>query len=1254
VDETISQKELLSALKKVENGNHAEKVRLLVRLVRHLFAAIVEPAEKKLRTITGRIKKEEKEIKQHHGNVLESIYTAQDSRLQELKNVHYHASKLGADIQPLVDQLSERKRIFLDSVGSHKIDFEMEIDRYAEEVKNLTSKLNDLSVIGEIRKTRDIRNRYLNEANECLSSIGVNLQAMEDQLNERREFFSHNVEPSKVDCESENACDVDKSKNLAIKLDTTLSKVAVYEIGRRYGDRLNIIFTVTSIIIAIFITYNIVNENIDPLKGLLAYIPIVILYTLILFFYYKLGMDRQWRFLSNVISVYDDFVDTNAKLSIVSDLWEKDALSVYKSVYEELLEANAKLSVVFDLWEKDIEGSSRQAVANVNKQLNKELEQIRHRLRKDVDAVRRRISLFNEEASIGEAAWQDPAWKQWEPASSPCNALRLGVLSLGPQSDGKATQNRRAKPDLNFALPALVLFAPGRSVLVMASGAGKGRAFGVIQSMILRLLATVSPGKLKFTFIDPVGLGQNVAGFLSLGEVDEDLITSRAWTEPQHIEQKLQELTEHMENVIQKYLRTKYATIENYNREAGEVAESYRALVVMDFPANFSEAAARRLVSIAQNGPRCGVYTFVMADGGKPMPHGFDITDLERTSNFISWAEDCFIWDDEDFRHCRLELDDTPPANLTEKVIELVGEGAKEAMEVKVPYDRVLELANLGEGVWWKGTTEQGIDVPLGPTGATKIQHLNLGTGTAHHALIVGRTGSGKSNLQHVIITSLALTYRPDEIQLYLIDFKEGVEFKHYADAALPHARVIAIESDREFGLSVLKGLDAEFHARSDLFKKSRMSDIAEYRMKTGEIMPRLLLLVDEFQEFFTKDDTTSSEAGQILEHLTRQGRGAGIHVILATQSLAGIPLSQAVFSQIQVRIALQCNESDSRMILADDNPAARRLSRPGEAIYNAASGLFEGNNPFQVALFNDEDRSRYLEVVSRLTAAAEKPFDPPIVFEGHEPALLSVCRPLQELLAEPDWPPMDKGVDVWMGEPIAMLPPTSVRFRRQSGDNLLIVTREEEEGIGLITTCVVSLAIQCRPESIDISIVDLSNPDAPWADVPKDLAEILPHPIKIFGRRDVAGLLRELVGTIEERLGTGKIKGPEYYLVIFGLHRARDLREEDGGFGRGFGMDEEEAAASPSENFETLLRDGPAPLGCPRQPAFDAAQLGLDPGMAAAHGTQVLADRVDASAQPLEPGDGRTRRRLHGGVRRGHGSRAPHPDQKQAQAARR
>ena len=742
-----------------------------------------------------------------------------------------------------------------------------------------------------------------------------------------------------------------------------------------------------------------------------------------------------------------------------------------------------------------------------------------------------------------------------------------------------------------FSAPAILALPGGKSLILKASGNGKSSGIAGIQSLLLRLLASIPPGKLRFTFIDPVGLGQNAAPFMHLADYDEQLVTGKAWSEPQHIEQRLADLTEHMENVIQQYLRNQHATIEDYNTQAGEIAEAYRVLVVFDFPVNFSETAARRLVSIAQNGPRCGVYAVVLMDTDKPLPYGFNPADLERNAEVIAWQDGRWVWQDEDFRECALELDAPPAAELFNRIVKAFGEAAKAARKVEVPFERIAPPREQ----WWIGDSRSGIRVPLGPAGARKVQELALGQGTAQHVLVAGKTGSGKSTLLHILITNLALTYSPDEVELYLIDFKKGVEFKAYAAHQLPHARVVAIESEREFGLSVLQGLDAELKRRGDLFRAAGADHIADYRQKTGQTLPRILLLVDEFQEFFTEDDATASQASQILDRLVRQGRAFGLHVLLGSQTLAGAySLARSTVDQMAVRIALQCSEADSRLILADDNPAARLLSRPGEAIYNAANGMVEGNSRFQVAWLPDDKRDGYLAQVAEL--ATQKAYRPPrsqIVFEGNAPARVEDNRPLHDLLtASPLLPGEGPGVRpsrrvlAWLGDPVAIRDPIAAAFRRQSGSNLLIVGQNDEAALGMMAVALISLAAQlpsrdagreARGEGGAIFyVLDFGAADVPYAGLWDRLAGILPHTVKVGQRRQLPEFIAELAAEVQARLDDERPAAPSRYLFLYGLQRARDLRQEEMGFGSYRSFGEEPAAPNPAQQFTTILREGP------------------------------------------------------------------------------
>ncbi len=245
-----------------------------------------------------------------------------------------------------------------------------------------------------------------------------------------------------------------------------------------------------------------------------------------------------------------------------------------------------------------------------------------------VAALRQEVEGFWQLTAYASTEWDASKWKDWSPDSSPEFAARIGTLVISADD----LQSKIPGVDLNFKLPALIPFSEGRCLLLNATGAAKDAAAEALQSVAIRALANTPPGKARFTLIDPVGLGHNVADFMHLGDFNPELINGKAWTEPQHIEQQLTNLTEKMEDVIQTFLRKKYATLQEYNHEHHEVAEPFRLLVVFDFPVNFTESAARRLVSIVKNGPRCGVFTLILTDSSKKFPYGFSMDELRQSA----------------------------------------------------------------------------------------------------------------------------------------------------------------------------------------------------------------------------------------------------------------------------------------------------------------------------------------------------------------------------------------------------------------------------------------------------------------------------------------------------------------------------------------------------------------------------------------------------------------------------------------------
>ena len=602
--------------------------------------------------------------------------------------------------------------------------------------------------------------------------------------------------------------------------------------------------------------------------------------------------------------------------------------------------------------------------------------------------------------------WNTDDWDRWSPPSAIPPAVLLGHSEVKlAEIPGGLSEDERLRPEqAEYALPVVLPF-PRRSLLLLkADGPGRARAVDLLQGAMLRLLTALPPGKVRFTIIDPVGLGDNFSAFMHLADFDEQLVASRIWTDTIHIEQRLADLTKHMENVIQVYLRQEFRSIEEYNAFAGEMAEPYRVLVVANFPANFSEAALQRIKSIAASGARCGVFVMLSVDPSRPCR----AVSSCPISNPRAWCSTgrTGVSPGTTPISGRSPLISTCPRRPNASRRSSAGSAARPANRAasKCPSRSIIPAPKTSGG---PTDSRAGIDVPLGRAGAMKLQHLDLGHGTSQHVLISGKTGSGKSTLLHVLITNMALRYSPDEVELYLVDFKKGVEFKAYARATLPHARVVAIESEREFGLSVLQRLDAELRTRGDMFRRRGVQDLKGYRTAEPEVrLPRIMLIIDEFQELFVEDDRIAQEAALLLDRLVRQGRAFGIHVLLGSQTLGGAyTLARSTIGQMAVRIALQCSEADAHLILSEDNTAARLLTRPGEAIYNDANGLYEGNHPFQIVWLPDGERDDYLQRIDQLARQRHCTPPPPIVFEGNVLADLIDNPLLKELIEAPQWP---------------------------------------------------------------------------------------------------------------------------------------------------------------------------------------------------------------------------------------------------------
>jgi DNA segregation ATPase FtsK/SpoIIIE, S-DNA-T family len=813
----------------------------------------------------------------------------------------------------------------------------------------------------------------------------------------------------------------------------------------------------------------------------------------------------------------------------------------------------------------------RAKMATLNQEHHAQVQRLLTEWNERLKPVWETIQAANAAAAELFPGWQDPSWEQWTPPRVFKNAACFGRIDVDLVRLTEVVPADRQLPlpfPSTFSIPLVLTYPHHGSILFETFKTGFESAVQTMNSTLFRLLSVTPPGKLNLTLVDPVGLGQSFAGLMHLADYAESYINGRIWTQPSQIEERLAELSEHMEKVIQMYLRNEYATIAEYNAQAGVVAEKYHILVIAGFPVNFSEIAGRRLLNIAASGARCGVYTLIHWDHRHALPHEFTPDDLRKHSVVVTATDQGFVLGNRRLPGVDLVLDPAPNPDWATRFLRLVGDSSRDSNRVEVPFEQV---APSEEEIWTKDTTEE-LTVPIGRTGATKLQCLALGKGTRQHALVVGKTGSGKSTLFHVLVTNLALWCSPDQVEFYLVDFKKGVEFKCYAARKLPHARVVAIESDRHFGLSVLQRIDEELRKRGDLFRAAGAQDLPGYKKAGGTVvMPRCLLIVDEFQEFFVEEDRISQNAAVLLDRIIRQGRAFGIHVLLGSQTLGGAySLARATLGQMVIRIALQCNEADAYLIMDESNAAPRLLSRPGEGIYNDAAGAIEGNSPFQVVWLPDEVRDTQLAKIRARADRLSLNETGPVVFEGNSPAQVTENALLRAAL-ENRTPQFTPAPRIWLGTPNSIKGPTEAVFHRQNARNLLMVGAREESALAILAVALFALAAQIPKKWARFVLFDSSSPGSPKRGFLTSVIQHLPHPVLCPTQAELANVLSELAAGLKQN--QDHQTELTTFVIIHGLENFKKLKQEDE-FSLLTGGSE---GANPASRLLELITEGPS-----------------------------------------------------------------------------
>ena len=669
---------------------------------------------------------------------------------------------------------------------------------------------------------------------------------------------------------------------------------------------------------------------------------------------------------------------------------------------------------------------------------------------------------------------------------------------------------------------------------VTTTSVSRAAGEAMVEALLLRVLHHVQPGLALIHVWDTGMLTGSLPGLYPLTRAG--LLTVHDSARPEEL---LDEMSEHIMRVHTGVLAGGDASVGVVSGRAGRRTEPWRIAVLFGDRQPLRDELQQRLQRVARNGLACGVQLIVV--------------DVPLTVNS---PMETVTFNGEHTAICSMtgpEATFTPDPPLPRSRVPEAC--ARIAEELKTRRARVCTFADLVPEPFWQQNSAAGLVTPVGRRDGNPVDVV-LGD-SSPHALVGGPSGSGKTNFLYMLLGGLAARYSPDELELYLLDFKEGVSFAQFTPGRrdptwLPHARLVGVNvnADREFGVALLAFLADTMRERADAAKRHEVTKIEELRAEDPNgRWPRIVAVIDEFQYLFAERDAVAATAARLLEDVARRGRSQGIHLVLASQDVSGIEAfwgKPAIFEQFILRIALP----KARRVLVEQNHAAVELPR-WHAVVNHESGVAQGNE--MVRIPDATSRGTFDVLQQRLFAMRAATLPPPRLFDGsHVPALADTAD-FRKLAPNPGVPKALLGQIIDVAGSAATTTLTSA-----PGRNLAVIGSTTAEAASVLGAVALSVARQCRPESARFTLCPLIG-DA--AEPVAELAAALRrsgHEVVVVERDDLRATLADVARTLADQTRP-------HYLFCYGVDAAHTLLEA-----------KEPGSPSGLDHLRTVLRHGP------------------------------------------------------------------------------
>lgn len=584
---------------------------------------------------------------------------------------------------------------------------------------------------------------------------------------------------------------------------------------------------------------------------------------------------------------------------------------------------------------------------------------------------------------------------------------------------------------------------------------------------------------------------------------------------------RIKHLLEHMAMVMKKY-----GDLVAYNTRNHEIALPYEIVILNCYPYNM-DSYMTELMPLFENGPKCGIYFIV----------------LNNTDYSLRNKEDRQLLDIPNYQTIELPSENdkdaiiryTPfsgtPLIATECFNYLNSECAKKPQRKTIKPNFVKAASTPYLPVMSEMNVSIGIDLNTKEEVIVRFNSKDY-----LHSFILGQSGSGKSVLLNNIIISAINKYAPEDLMLYLMDFK-GVEFNKYK--GIKHTKAVLVDnSDPQMTLEILRELKEENRKRVKLWGAEGVSNIVEYNKKHPDArMPQILFVADECQVMFSKSDGSSlgykmqREIADIVNIIATQGRSQGIHMLLATQTLSETDISGQVLNNLTECFLLMSAPADSNLLVPDSSDLTEKQP-VGELCYYHKKNLVSHVQSF---FANDEEQAE--AIFASQLKAKDYASNGGAYFSGSAKYWLNDAD--KELITKlsTKTPVAAVGHNIGLNSLL-----TTIKLQQDFCENILFFgVNKEEQAVGATISALMSLIISYRQlgKWCDFKVIDcLGEDEARYCGLLEKMQS--DGLIQIVDRNQSGELLRQLVDDICNQCVSSTI------ITIIGSERFAEMKRKN------------------------------------------------------------------------------------------------------------